>query len=269
MRKAKQAAASLALNEVGFKQFKTKQSRVEVGEGSSKAKVVERIKARSQEETTTRWLGGQTSLQGSPGQGTEHRAQSSVHGRSISWSKFEGLGFNSVTEHPSCGQVATVDEVEKRSRSRFEQQLPTRKYEQAIKSLRRPFPRHNPVPTSWNDEMPEGLFDEQSSTVTAPNTNLSRFEVGTGDTDDSGSFEDTDGTSDKEMGESNLEAFVGQKEDKLCGIGSSRIDKTQTSSRKFLEKKKYGNRKLEAAAIHCEDKSKIANVRPIMKAERQ
>ena len=38
MRKAKQAAASLALNEVGFKQFKTKQSRVEVGEGSSKAK---------------------------------------------------------------------------------------------------------------------------------------------------------------------------------------------------------------------------------------
>ena len=32
MRKAKQAAASLALNEVGFKQFKTKQSRVEVGE---------------------------------------------------------------------------------------------------------------------------------------------------------------------------------------------------------------------------------------------
>ena len=269
MRKAKQAAASLALNEVGFKQFKTKQSRVEVGEGSSKAKVVERIKARSQEETTTRWQGGQTSLQGSPGQGTEHRAQSSVHGRSISRSKFEGLGFNSVTEYPSCGQVATVDEVEKRSRSRFEQQLPTRKYEQAIKSLRRPFPRHNPVPTSWNDEMPKGLFDEQSSTVTAPNTNLSRFEVRTGDTDDSGSFEDTDGTSDKEMGESNLEAFVGQKEDKLCGIGSSRIDKTQTSSRKFLEKKKYGNRKLEAAAIHCEDKSKIANVRPIMKAERQ
>ena len=40
MRKAKQAAASLALNEVGFKQFKTKQSRVEVGEGSSKAKEV-------------------------------------------------------------------------------------------------------------------------------------------------------------------------------------------------------------------------------------
>ena len=39
MRKAKQAAASLALNEVGFKQFKTKQSRVEVGEDSSKAKV--------------------------------------------------------------------------------------------------------------------------------------------------------------------------------------------------------------------------------------
>ena len=32
MRKAKQAAASLALHEVGFKQFKTKQSRVEVGE---------------------------------------------------------------------------------------------------------------------------------------------------------------------------------------------------------------------------------------------
>ena len=41
MRKAKQAAASLALNEVGFKQFKTKQSRVEVGEGNSKAKEVE------------------------------------------------------------------------------------------------------------------------------------------------------------------------------------------------------------------------------------
>ena len=35
MRKAKQTAARLALNEVGFKQFKTKQSRVEVGEGSS------------------------------------------------------------------------------------------------------------------------------------------------------------------------------------------------------------------------------------------
>ena len=34
MRRAKQAAASLALNEVGFKQFKTKQSRVEVGEDS-------------------------------------------------------------------------------------------------------------------------------------------------------------------------------------------------------------------------------------------
>ena len=47
MRKAKQAAASLALNEVGFKQFKTKQSRVEVGEGSSKAKEVEKILAKS------------------------------------------------------------------------------------------------------------------------------------------------------------------------------------------------------------------------------
>ena len=47
MRKAKQAAASLALNEVGFKQFKTKQSRVEVGEGSSKAKEVGKILAKS------------------------------------------------------------------------------------------------------------------------------------------------------------------------------------------------------------------------------
>ena len=57
MRKAKQAAASLALNEVGFKQFKTKQSRVEVGEESSKAKVVGQIMARSQGEIMARSQG--------------------------------------------------------------------------------------------------------------------------------------------------------------------------------------------------------------------
>ena len=68
MRKAKQAAASLALNEVGFKQFKTKQSRVEVGEDSSKAKVVEQIVARSQREITGKSQGGgKISRQGSLG----------------------------------------------------------------------------------------------------------------------------------------------------------------------------------------------------------
>ena len=155
--------------------------------------------------------------------------------------------------------MAIIDEVEKGSKSRFEQQPPTRNHEPAIKSLRRPFIPHNinPGTTSWN---------EHSSTKNAPNKNQWKF-WRTGDTDDSGSFEDTDEAIDNEMEESNLVAFVRQQETELCE--SSGIGKTQASSRKLLEmKKKYGNRKLEAAEKHCDDKSRIANVRPIMKADR-
>ena len=90
--------------------------------------------------------------------------------------------------------------------------------------------------------------------MNASNQNLSTFVVGTGDTDDSGSFEDTDGSSDKEVEESSLAA-------KLCK--SSGIDGTKES----LEKK-YVNRKVDTAENHFEDRSRIANVRPMMKAER-
>ena len=284
MRKAKQAAASLALNEVGFKQFKTKQSRVEVGEDSSKAKVVEQIMARSQEEIVARsqgetmaraqgeikvrsQRGGQTNKQRSRGQGwmEKGRAQES----SIPRSKAGGLGFKSAMGYPSEGQVAMVDEVEGRSNQVFEQQPSTRgrKYDQA-KSLRRPFTRHNTAleATSTHGEMSKGLSNGQRSAMNAPNQNLSTFEVGAGDTDDSGSFEDSDGSGDKGLGGSNLASFVRQQETELCntfGIGN-----TQSSSRIFLEKKEYANRKLDTAERLCDDTSRIANVRPIMKTEK-
>ena len=247
MRKAKQAAASLALNEVGFKQFKTKQSRVEVGEGSSKAKVVEQIIARAQGETENS-RGGKV---GGPAHRGHHQGtvdQGRAQGRSISRRRIEG--FNSVTEHQSGGQVAMIAGVEERVRSKsgLEQQSSARK------SLRH---NVNPDATSWNDKMPKG-----SSTMNASNQNLSPFGVGTGDTDDSGSFEDTDGSSDKEVGESSLAAFVKQQKAKLCK--SRGIDGTKES----LEKKKYVTRKVDTAENHFEDRSRIANVRPMMKAKR-
>ena len=207
MRKAKQAAASLALNEVGFKQFKTKQSRVEVGEGSCKAKVVEQIIARAQGETENS-RGGKV---GGPAHRGHHQGRE--QGRSISRRRIEG--FNSVTEHQSGGPVAMIAGVEERVRSKsgLEQQSSARK------SLRH---NSNPGATSWNDKMPKG-----SSTMNASNQNLSPFGVGTGDTDDSGSFEDTDGSSDKEVGESSLAAFVNQQKAKLCK--SRGIDGTKES----------------------------------------
>ena len=118
MRKAKQTAARLALNEVGFKQFKTKQSRVEVGEGSSKAKVVEQIIARSQAEQ------GRTE-------------QSRYQGKSISKSKVEELGSGHSYE-------MVIPDVEKRGRSKkvSEQQHLGRKHEQ-VQASRKSFPQHN------------------------------------------------------------------------------------------------------------------------------
>ena len=281
MRKAKQAAASLALNEVGFKQFKTKQSRVEVGEDSSKAKVVEQIMARSQEkivarsqgeimasakrEIKVRSQGGeQTSEQRSRGQGwmEKGRAQES----SIPRSKAGGLGFSSAMGYPSEGQVAMVDELEQRSNEMFEQQPSTRgrKYEQ-VKSVRRPFTGNNNAlgSSSGNGERSKGLCNGQRSAMNAPNQNLSTFEVGNGDTDDSGSFEDSDGSGDQGMGGSNLVSFVRQQEAELCNAYG--IGKIQSSSRKPLEKKDRANRKPDAAERLCDDTSRIANVRPIMK----
>ena len=93
--------------------------------------------------------------------------------------------------------------------------------------------------TSWNDE----IAKEMSSS----NQNLATVEVET----DSGSFEDTDGSSDKDQGESDLAPLVKQEKGK-----SHRIGKTNAS----LEKK-YVKRKVNTA-----DKCRIANVRPIMKA---
>ena len=75
--------------------------------------------------------------------------------------------------------------------------------------------------------------------MNASDQNPSKLLVGTGDTDDSGSFEDTDGSSDKELGESNLAAFVKQQKAKLCK--SRGIDETKES----LEKKRYVNRKVD------------------------
>ena len=285
MRKAKQAAASLALNEVGFKQFKTKQSRVEVGEESSKAKVVGQIMARSQGEIMARSQGqivartqgefmarsqgqimarsqgeimartqggGKTSRHGSRGQALleQGRARESP----ISKSRAGRL------EHPSEGQVAMIDEVEKMSNQVFEQQPLTRKCEQA-KSLRRPFTQHNIAlgATSENNEMSKGLFNGQRSALNAPNLDLV-----VGDTDDSGSFEDSDGSSEKGMVGSNFMSVVRQQEAEPCkayGIG-----KIQSSSRKPLEKKDFA--KQDAAERLCDDTSRIANVRPIMKAEK-
>ena len=265
MRKAKQAAASLALNEVGFRQFKTKQSRVEVGEDSSKAKVVEQIVARSQREIMGRSQGGgKISRQGSRGQGCAEQGR--VQESSISRSKARGSGLNSAMEHLSEGHLAMVDEVEGRSNQVFEQQPSTRgrNYEQA-KSLRRPFTGNNNAlgSSSGNGERSKGLCNGQRSAVNAPNQNLSTFEVGNGDTDDSGSFEDSDGSGDQGMGGSNLVSFVRQQEAELCNAYG--IGKIQSSSRKPLEKKDRANRKPDAAERLCDDTSRIANVRPIMK----
>ena len=142
-----------------------------------------------------------------------------------------------------------------------------RKYEQA-KSSRRPFTRHNIAlgATSGNGEMSKGLFNGQRSTVNAANQNLSTYEVGNGDTDDSGSFEDSDGSGDKGMVGSNMESFVRQQEAELCNTYG--IGKIQSSSRKPLEKKEYANRKPDVAERFCDDPSRIANVRPMMKTEK-
>ena len=229
-------------------------------QGEIMASAKREIKVRSQG-------GGQTNRQRSRGQGwmEKGRAQES----SIPRSKAGGLGFSSAMGYPSEGQVAMVDELEQRSNEMFEQQPSTRgrKYEQA-KSSRRPFTRHNIAlgATSGNGEMSKGLFNGQRSTVNAANQNLSTYEVGNGDTDDSGSFEDSDGSGDKGMVGSNMESFVRQQEAELCNTYG--IGKIQSSSRKPLEKKEYANRKPDVAERFCDDPSRIANVRPMMKTEK-
>ena len=218
MRKAKQTAARLALNEVGFKQFKTKQSRVEVGEGSSKAKVVEQIIARSQGEQ------GRTE-------------QSRYQGKSISKGKVEELGSgHSYEEH-----VMVIADVEKRGRSKkvSEQQHLGRKHEQDQAS-RKPFPQHNMNcdATPRSGDFQKGLISEKRFTKNTHNKSPSTFdfEARPGDTDE-GSFEDTDGGSGGEMGESNMDFLVEQHDAELCN--SYRIGETQATGRTTLQKKKY------------------------------
>merc|ERR1712192_15989 len=205
-----------------------------------KAKVVEQIVARTQEELMARSQ-GETKTSRHKSRGQAWMEQGRVQETSQSRSRAGRL------EHPSEGQVAMIDDVEKRSN----QQPSTRKYEQD-KSSRRPFTQHNIAlgAASVNSEMPRGLFNGQRSAMISTNLNLV-----IGDTDDSGSFEDSDGSSDKGVVESNMESFIRQQEAELCN--AYRIGRIQSSSKKPLEKKKYTNRKKDAAERLCDDTSRI------------
>ena len=176
MRKAKQAAASLALNEVGFKQFKTKQSRVEVGEGSSKAKEVEKILAKS--------LVGES--------GKEQRTS-----QMMSNSKEEVEAADSAKVGSSVDSPTMID------RDRSTAVTSKECSQENVKSARGRPAAHRPTlrrPLKKDETLVGNCESRQGPALTTPNSSIqaiSEVESG-GRSEDSGSFEDTDGDSESE-----------------------------------------------------------------------
>ena len=202
MRKAKQAAASLALNEVGFKQFKTKQSRVEVGEGSSKAKEVEKILAKS--------LVGES--------GKEQRTS-----QMMSNSKEE------VEATDSAKVGSSVDCLTMNDRNRSTAGSSKEGSQEDVKSARsRPAAhRHTLRRPLKNLKKDETLVTNSSIQA------ISEVESG-GRSEDSGSFEDTDNDGESESGRSDITNVVKKRENELRSS-------CESANRKALEKKSYGD----------------------------
>ena len=211
MRKAKQAAASLALNEVGFKQFKTKQSRVEVGEGSSKAKEVGKILAKS--------LVGES--------GKEQRTS-----QMMSNDKKEVEATDSSMDSPTLNDRDRSTAVSSKECS-----------QENVKSARsRPAAhRHTlrrPLKNLKKDETPVGNCESRQgpALTSVPNSSIqaiSEVESG-GRSEDSGSFEDTDNDSESGSGRSDITTVVKKRENELRSSCESAI-------RKALDKESYGD----------------------------
>ena len=215
MRKAKQAAASLALHEVGFKQFKTKQSRVEVGEGSSKAKEVEKNLAKS-------LVGGsgkeQRKSQMMSNDKKEVEATDSAKvGSSVYCPTKNDRNRSTSVSSKECSQ-----EDAKSVRSRPAAHRPT---------LRRP------LKNLEKDETPVGnCKSRQGPALTSvPNSSIQVIsEVESSDrSEDSGSFEGTDGDRESESDSLDMTAIVKNRENELRSSYES-------ANRIALDKESYG-----------------------------
>ena len=215
MRKAKQAAASLALNEVGFKQFKTKQSRVEVGEGSSKAKEVGKILAKS--------LVGES--------GREQRTSQMISNSKEEVEANDSAKVGSSVDCPTMndGNRSTVVSLKECPK-------------EDVKSARRRPAAHRPtlrrpLKNLKKGETPVGISKSRGSpALTTLNCSIKAIsEVESGEkSEDSGSFEVTDGDSENESGCSDITAVVEKRQNELRSS-------CEYANRKALEKKSYGD----------------------------
>ena len=216
MRKAKQAAASLALNEVGFKQFKTKQSRVEVGEGSSKAKEVGKILAKSLLGESGKEQ--RTSLMMSNSKEEVEATDSAKVGSSVDCPAMNDKDRSTAVSSKGCSQ-----EDVKSARRRPVAHRPT---------LRRP------LKNLKKDETLVGISKSRQdpALTSVPNSStLAISEVESGDrSEDSGSFENTDGDSDSESDGSDMTAVMKNRESELRSS-------CESANRKALDKESYGD----------------------------
>ena len=230
MRKAKQAAASLALHEVGFKQFKTKQSRVEVGEGSSKAKEVGKILAKS--------LVGES--------GKEQRTS-----QIMSNSKEE------VEATDSAKVGSSVDSPTMNDRDRSTAVSSKECSQEDVKSVRRPAAHRptlrRPLKHLEKGETPVGISKSRGGpALTTLNCSIKAIsEVESGEkSEDSGSFEVTDGDSESESGCSDITAVEEKRQNEL---NSS----CESANRKALEKKSYGDDQVNSGNTRIVDDQSI------------
>ena len=207
MRKAKQAAASLALNEVGFKQFKTKQSRVEVGEGSSKAKEVGKILAKSLVGESGK--GQRTSLIMSNSKEEVEATDSAKVGSSVD---SVSPTMNDRDRSTAVSSKECSQEDVKSVRSRPAAHRPT---------LRRP------LKNLKKGETPVGISKSRGSpaltTLNCPIKAISEVESGDR-SEDSGSFEVTDGDSENESGSSDITAIVKKRQNEQGCIFFPKIE---------------------------------------------
>jgi len=216
MRKAKQAAASLALHEVGFKQFKTRQSRVEVGEGSSKAKEVGKILAKS-------LLGESGKEQRTSQIMSNDKKEVEVTDSAKVGSSVDCPIINDRNRSTAVSSKEGSQEDVKSARSRPVAHRPT--HRRPLKNLKR-------------DETPVGnCKSRQDPALTSvPNSStLAISEVESGDrSEDSGSFEDTYGDSESESDSLDMTAVVKNRENELRSS-------CESANRKALDKESYGD----------------------------
>ena len=234
MRKAKQAAASLALHEVGFKQFKTKQSRVEVGEGSSKAKEVGKILAKSLLGESGKEQ--RTSLMMSNSKEEVEATDSAKVGSSVDCPTMIDRDWSTAVSSKECSQEDVIS-----SRSRPAAHRPT---------LRRPLKN-----LKKDETLVEICKSREGPALTSvPNSsNQAISEVEShGRSEDSGSFEGTDGDSESESDSLDMTAVVKKRENELRSS-------CESANRKALDKESYGDGQVSF------DNTRIANDQLVMK----